>query len=102
MKFNNILILSTFLIGCLSTSSTVMANDYSSEAKADEMTKVKKVTVKKNMEKCYGIAKASKNDCAAKNTKVTCAGNAKEDRDEDAFLLVPTGTCDRIAGGIKK
>ena len=33
-------------------------------------------------EKCYGVVKAGKNDCATKTT--SCAGSAKEDGQKDA------------------
>ena len=48
-------------------------------------------------EKCYGIAKAGKNDC--KTAGGSCAGTAKKDKEKDSFLLLPKGTCDKIAGG---
>jgi uncharacterized membrane protein len=48
-------------------------------------------------EKCFGIAKASQNDCQTANS--SCAGTSKRDRQADAWLYVPAGTCDRIAGG---
>jgi len=47
-------------------------------------------------EKCYGIAKRAKNDCQTASS--SCAGTAKRDRQPDAWLYVPAGTCDRIAG----
>lgn len=50
-----------------------------------------------DMEKCYGVAKAGKNDCQTASS--SCAGTAKEDRQPDAFIAVPKGTCDKIAGG---
>ncbi len=49
------------------------------------------------MEKCYGVVEAGKNDCATANSP--CAGTSTEDRQSDAFIAVPEGTCDRIAGG---
>lgn len=49
------------------------------------------------MEKCYGVAKASNNDCQTATS--SCAGTAKEDRQTDAFIAVPKGTCSKIAGG---
>ena len=52
---------------------------------------------KQEMEKCYGVAKASKNDCQTATS--SCAGTAKEDRQKDAFIAVPKGTCSKIAGG---
>ena len=49
------------------------------------------------MEKCYGIAKAGKNDCQTASS--SCAGTSTSDRQMDAFLAVPAGTCEKIAGG---
>lgn len=49
------------------------------------------------MEKCYGVAEAGKNDCATATS--SCAGTSTEDRQADAFIAVPEGTCDKIAGG---
>ena len=48
-------------------------------------------------EKCAGIAKAGKNDCGT--SKSSCAGTAKQDRDPEAWVFVPKGTCEKIAGG---
>jgi uncharacterized membrane protein len=48
-------------------------------------------------EKCAGIVKAGKNDCGT--SKSACAGSASADRDAEAWILVPTGTCEKIAGG---
>lgn len=48
-------------------------------------------------EKCYGIAKAGKNDCAS--GKVSCAGTASTDNQGEAFLVVPKGLCEKITGG---
>ncbi len=47
-------------------------------------------------EKCYGVAKAGKNDC---QTPVSsCAGTSKKDGEGHTFILVPKGTCDKIVG----
>lgn len=48
-------------------------------------------------EKCYGIVKSGKNDCATITS--SCAGTAKRDNQPDAWVYVPTGTCDKIVGG---
>ncbi|WP_305373615.1 BufA1 family periplasmic bufferin-type metallophore [Photobacterium leiognathi] len=48
-------------------------------------------------EKCYGVAKAGKNDCATKTS--SCAGTSKVDGQKDAFIAVPKGMCDRLHGG---
>lgn len=55
------------------------------------------VAAKGDMEKCYGVAAAGKNDCQTANS--SCAGTAKTDRQADAFIAVPKGTCEKIAGG---
>jgi uncharacterized membrane protein len=49
------------------------------------------------MEKCYGVAKAGKNDCA--NGVHSCAGQATKDMDKSSFLEVPAGVCAKLAGG---
>jgi uncharacterized membrane protein len=46
----------------------------------------------KPMEKCYGVALAGKNDCAA-GPGTTCAGTAKADYQGNAWVLVQKGTC---------
>jgi uncharacterized membrane protein len=51
-----------------------------------------------SMEKCYGIAKAGKNDCAA-GPGISCAGTSTVDGQGDAWMLVPAGTCEKIVGG---
>ena len=45
-------------------------------------------------EKCFGISKAGRNDCQTANT--SCAGTSKRDRQGDAWIYVPKGTCDRV------
>ena len=49
-------------------------------------------------EKCAGIVKAGANDCGTSHS--ACAGTSKTDRDPEAWVLVPKGTCARIAGGM--
>jgi len=44
------------------------------------------------MEKCFGVALAGQNDCAA-GPGTTCAGTSKVDYQGNAWKLVPTGTC---------
>lgn len=48
-------------------------------------------------EKCYGVAKAGKNDCAAPNH--SCAGQAEKDAVGSDWVYVPKGLCERLAGG---
>jgi uncharacterized membrane protein len=48
-------------------------------------------------EKCYGIAKAGKNDCQTANS--SCAGTSRRNAQGDAWVYVPKGSCDKIVGG---
>ncbi len=47
------------------------------------------------VEKCWGVAMAGKNDCAA-GPGTTCAGTAKVDYQANAWKNVPAGTCTSI------
>ncbi|MEJ1960104.1 MAG: DUF2282 domain-containing protein [Gammaproteobacteria bacterium] len=58
---------------------------------ADEAAK------KPAVEKCYGVVKASKNDCAG--AAHSCSGLAKKDGDAREWINVPKGTCERLVGG---
>lgn len=46
----------------------------------------------KPMEKCFGVAKAGKNDCKA-GAGTSCAGTSTRDYQGNAWTLVPAGTC---------
>ena len=48
-------------------------------------------------EKCYGIAKAGKNDCQTANS--SCAGTSRRDAQKDAWIYMPAGTCEKVVGG---
>ena len=48
-----------------------------------------------DMEKCYGVAKAGENGCAA-GPGTTCAGTSKVDYQGNAWSLVPAGTCEEM------
>ena len=50
---------------------------------------------KAKMEKCYGVAKAGQNDCAA-GPGTSCAGTSTRDYQGNAWKLVPEGTCAKI------
>lgn len=49
----------------------------------------------RGMEKCYGVAKAGQNDCAA-GPGTTCAGTSTRDYQGAAWKLTPRGTCTAI------
>jgi uncharacterized membrane protein len=50
---------------------------------------------KPRMEKCFGVAKAGQNDCAA-GAGTSCAGTSTADYQKNAWKLVPAGTCTKI------
>ena len=55
---------------------------------------------KVKMEKCYGVAKAGKNDCAsAVKGRHSCAGNQLVDGDKTSFIVLRKGTCERLVNG---
>lgn len=47
-------------------------------------------------EKCYGVAKAGQNDCAA-GAGTTCAGTSKVDFQGNSWKYVEKGTCEGMA-----
>jgi uncharacterized membrane protein len=53
------------------------------------------VEVTADKEKCFGIALAGQNDCAA-GPGTTCAGTSKRDYQGNAWKLVPNGTCQTV------
>ena len=50
----------------------------------------------KSKDKCYGVAKAGQNDCAA--GKHACAGQSTVDNDPLSWKYVAKGTCEKIGG----
>ncbi|USX25652.1 DUF2282 domain-containing protein [Oxalobacteraceae bacterium OTU3CINTB1] len=49
-------------------------------------------------EKCFGIAKAGQNDCAAANGTHSCAGQSKVDNAATEWKYVAKGTCEKAGG----
>jgi len=54
-------------------------------------------SAKSGFEKCGGIVKAGQNDC--KGNGHSCAGQASKDADANEWVMLPEGTCNKIAGG---
>ena len=81
-KFDKTLSLTAALTTALSLAAA--ANAESMDKKAEGA-----------MEKCYGVAMAGKNDCAA-GPGTTCAGTSTMDYQGNAWKLVPEGTCTTI------
>lgn len=63
------------------STGAALAQSNTSDAKAAEAK-----------ERCYGVAMAGKNDCAA-GPGTTCAGTSKMDYQGNAWKYVPAGTC---------
>ncbi len=84
----NKLLLSAALAGVMTASMAVSAN-----AAPDAMTGAAK-------EKCYGIAKAGKNDCKSANGSHGCAGHAKTDNDTNEWKFVAKGECEKMGGKV--
>jgi len=59
-----------------------------------------KAMAQDSMVKCYGINAAHKNDC--KSPGHSCAGQDAKSRDANAFVAVPAGLCEKVAGGSTK
>ena len=73
-----------------SALASVLALGLVGQAAAQDKEKAK--------EKCYGIAKAGKNDCANLSGTHSCAGQAKMDMDKGDWKYVPAGTCKQMGG----
>ena len=81
-------LLKTALIGALTLGAASIATAAPAPAGAG---------AKMSMVKCYGINAAHKNDC--KSPGHSCAGQDNKARDPNAFVAVPAGLCEKIAGG---
>ena len=55
---------------------------------------------KSDKEKCYGVALAGKNDCAA-GPGTSCAGTSKVDYQGNAWKYVKAGDCVKLGGSLK-
>jgi uncharacterized membrane protein len=54
---------------------------------------------KTDKEKCYGVAMAGQNDCAANGH--SCAGQSKTDKDPTEWKYVEAGKCAEMGGTTK-
>lgn len=77
--------------------SAMVAIGFNTYANAADKQDGKSQKTMEGMEKCYGIAKAGKNDCA--NNAGACPGQSKIDGDKKAWIALPKGTCEKIVGG---
>lgn len=85
------------MIGSAISAVLAMGLSMSETALAENNTSSMQMANLKGTEKCYGIAKAGQNDCGAATHG--CAGEAKLDKNKTDWIAVPTGVCNKIAGG---
>mgnify|MGYP001552130009 FL=1 len=50
-------------------------------------------------EKCYGVAKAGKNDCGDAKGRHSCVGQSTVDGDGSEWVALPKGVCEKLVGG---
>lgn len=76
------------LSGAVSTALAILAAQHATPAHAAKL------------EKCYGVALAGQNDCAAGSHE--CAGQATQDYDPSSFKYVKEGTCAQVKAALRK
>lgn len=67
----------------MGSASATSPHERMGEAKGDQV-------------KCYGVAKAGKNDCATATHG--CAGAAKTDNDPNEWKFLPAAECEKAGG----
>ena len=55
----------------------------------------------KGKEKCYGVAKAGENGCAAANGSHSCGGLSKVNYSGQEWKLVAAGSCEKMGGKLE-
>ncbi len=79
-KTLNTLLVSAIAVGVVGASTAALAQD-------------------SEKEKCYGVVKAGKNDCAAAGGSHSCAGHAAADATGDEWVALPKGVCEKLVNG---
>ena len=87
------LILAGTLAACKDTRTVTVK--YDSEDRGIKMPEPKRA----DREKCFGIAKAQYNDCAA-GPGTDCAGTATKDYMPGRWKYVPRGECEALGGSL--
>ena len=91
--------LATVLAACGEEEATPPAEDPATEqSSADEAAVQEAAEATDENEKCFGVAKAGANDCAA-GPGTTCSGSSTVDAQGNAWVYVVKGTCERLVGG---
>jgi uncharacterized membrane protein len=83
----------------LATTAVVLLGGLSMANPSKKEIKIK--DGKPKLEKCYCVAKAGKNDCAA-GPGTSCAGTSTKDGDCSSWMYVAKGSCERIVNGSLK
>lgn len=85
------------LVECYGVAKDANTSLMMTKGMCDKLPATKQTAVKSSeYVKCYGVAAAGKNDCATKTT--SCGGSAKETRQPDAWVSLPSGVCENLAG----
>jgi uncharacterized membrane protein len=79
----------------MSTTSTTMKSLAIASAMATALAAQTGPAQAQAKEKCFGVALAGQNDCAA-GPGTTCAGSSRVDYQGNAWTLVDAGTCTQI------
>jgi uncharacterized membrane protein len=92
LKLASALLATAALAACDKAGSDI---NYDSKDRGIVMPEPKKA----DREKCYGLARAQFNDCAA-GPNTVCAGTATKDRMPDRWNHVPAGRCEELGGSL--
>jgi uncharacterized membrane protein len=79
-------------------NKTLIATSTLASALAFAVGQAQAADTKPAQEKCFGVAKAGQNDCAAADGTHSCAGQAKVDNAAGDWRYVDKGTCDKLGG----
>jgi uncharacterized membrane protein len=91
------MLVSAALATVVTLSMAMPSGPARADAAMDEMMKQGKIDMAAGkIEKCYGVNAAGKNDC--QTATASCAGSSTKDFDKSAFIILPSGTCGKIAG----
>lgn len=81
------------------TLNTILAGAVALTAASFASQSAHAMDAKPDQEKCYGIAKAGKNDCSSADGAHNCAAAATIDASGVEWIGTPKGLCERIVGG---
>ncbi|HEX4197429.1 MAG TPA: DUF2282 domain-containing protein [Caulobacteraceae bacterium] len=82
----------------VATSSALLASSVlGALALAATAARAAPVAQPADSEKCYGVARAGHNDCAAGIH--SCAGQSTRNMDKSSFVFLPAGACGKLSGG---